>query len=210
MPCHPARARQLVRAGKAKRRFDRGLFYIRLTGRANGVVQPVAVGIDPGSKKEAFTVKSETHTYLNLQADAVTWVQEAVRTRHNLRRARRYRQTPCRANRRNRSRGGLPPSTKARWQWKLRIAAWLARLFPISSFVVEDVCACTKKFQRRWNQSFSPLQVGKEWFYAQLRKIAPVETKQGWETKQLRDALGQKKITNLDFIHLEQVKEQLC
>jgi hypothetical protein len=26
--------------------------------------QPIAVGIDPGSKKEGFTIKSEAHTYL--------------------------------------------------------------------------------------------------------------------------------------------------
>jgi hypothetical protein len=72
MPCHPARARELVRKGRAVRRFDRGMFYIRLLDRADGDVQPVACGIDPGSKKEGLTVKSAAHTYLNLQADAVT------------------------------------------------------------------------------------------------------------------------------------------
>ena len=77
MPCHAARARALVRRGRALRRFDRGLFYIQLLDRKTGSVQPIAVGIDPGSKKEAITVKSESHTYLNLQADAVTWVKEA-------------------------------------------------------------------------------------------------------------------------------------
>jgi hypothetical protein len=64
MPCHPARARELVRKGKAVRRFNRGLFYIQLTEREDGDIQPIAVGIDPGSKKEAFTIKSEAHTYL--------------------------------------------------------------------------------------------------------------------------------------------------
>ncbi len=48
--------------------------------------------------------------------------------------ARRYcnalcRDTPCRANRSNRARGGISPSTKARWQLKLRLCRWLARLF---------------------------------------------------------------------------------
>jgi hypothetical protein len=150
------------------------------------------VGIDPGSKREGFTVKSATHTYLNLQAHAVTWVKDAVETRRQMRRARRYRKAPCRANRRNRARGGLPTSTKARWQWKLRLATWLSNLFPVSRFVVEDVCAATKK-GRRWNLSFSPLQVGKEWFYQELGKLAPVETKQGWETKVLRETAGLKK-----------------
>jgi len=51
MPCHPARARQLVRNGKALRRFNRGLFYIKLTQRSDGATQPIALGIDPGSKE---------------------------------------------------------------------------------------------------------------------------------------------------------------
>jgi hypothetical protein len=81
-----------------------------------------------------------------------------------MRRARRFRKTPCRANRRNRARGGIPPSTEARWQWKLRLARWLAKLFPVSAFVVEDVKAVTRG-KRRWDALFSPLQVGKEWLY---------------------------------------------
>ena len=38
MPCHPARARELVRKGKALRRFNRGIFYIQLIERENGTV----------------------------------------------------------------------------------------------------------------------------------------------------------------------------
>jgi hypothetical protein len=192
MPCHPARARGLVRKGKAVRRFNRGMFYIRLLDRADGDTQPVAVGIDPGSKREGLTVKSEAHTYLNIQATAVDWVKDAVEVRRNMRRARRFRNTPCRANRRNRARGGIPPSTKARWQWKLRLARWLAKLYPIAAFVVEDIKTITKG-KRRWDVLFSPLQVGKEWLYGELRKLAPVHLRQGWETKELRDACGLKK-----------------
>ncbi|WP_460036205.1 RRXRR domain-containing protein [Methylothermus subterraneus] len=195
MPCHPARARELVRKGRAVRRFLHGIFYIQLVDRDDGEIQPVACGVDPGSKKEGWTVKSKAHTYLNIQADAVTYVSDRVTTKAQLRRGRRYRKTPCRANRKNRARGSLPPSTKARWQWKLRLARWLFRLYPIAVFVVEDVKARTKG-QRRWDRSFSPLEVGKHWFYSELSKLAPVETKSGWDTKQLRDALGLKKIGN--------------
>jgi hypothetical protein len=109
-----------------------------------------------------------------------------------MRRGRRFRNTPCRPPRFNRARGGLPPSTKARWQWKLRLCSWISRLFPISTFIVEDIKATTKG-QRRWDQMFSPLEGGKSWFYQELGHIASVQTKQGWETKQLRDQLGLKK-----------------
>jgi len=192
MPCHPARARELVRKGRALRRFNKGLFYIKMLDREDGVVQPVAVGVDPGSKKEGLTVKSESHTYLNINADAVTWVSDAVKTRREMRRGRRFRKTPCRANRINRARGALPPSTRARWQWKLRLCLWLAKLYPVSQFVVEDIKARTLG-KRRWDKSFSPLEVGKQWFYDELGRIAPVDLRQGWETKGLRDALGLKK-----------------
>ena len=39
----------------------------------------------------------------------------------------------------------------------------------------------------------SPLEVGKHWFYGELSKLAPVQTKQGYETKELRERLGLKK-----------------
>jgi hypothetical protein len=154
--------------------------------------QPIAVGIDPGSKKEGWSVKSAAQTYLNLQADAVTWVKEHVEQRRIMRRARRYRQTPCRQPRFNRARGGLPPSTKARWQWKLRLARWLSQLFPVSVFVVEDIKAKTRG-KRRWDVSFSPSEVGKQWFYRQLANLGQVLTRSGWETQQMRDALGLQK-----------------
>jgi len=156
-------------------------------------IEPIAVGIDPGSKKEAFTVKSESHTYLNIQADAVTWVKDAIKTRREMRRGRRFRKTPCRKPRWNRKRGGLAPSTKSRWQWKLRICNWLSKIFPITDFVVEDIAAVTKKGKRRWNKSFSPLEVGKKWFYSELEKLGNVYTLKGYETKELRDEYGLKK-----------------
>lgn len=193
MPCHPARARELVRKGKAVRRFLRGVFYIQLVERADGDLQPIACGIDPGSKKEGYTIKSKAHTYLNIQADAVTWVKDAMQTRRQMRRARRFRKTPSRQSRFNRSRGGIPPSTKARWQWKLRIAKWLAKLYPITQFVVEDIKAKTTG-KRGWDASFSPLEVGKRWFYQELGKLAAVVVKSGWETKELRDVHGLKKM----------------
>jgi len=192
MPCHPARARELINKGRAIRRFSKGVFYIKLMDRSDGDVQDIACGIDPGSKREGYTIKSEAHTFLNVQAEAVTWVSKAVEVRRNMRRARRLRKTPCRANRKNRARGCLPPSTRARWGWKLRVAKWLAKLYPISMFVVEDIKARTKG-QRKWDTLFSPLEVGKAWFYNELGKVAEVSTKQGWETKQMRDALGLKK-----------------
>jgi len=194
MPTKPSRARRWIRSGKATPFWNKGIFCVRLNVEpSDNILEPIVIGIDPGSKKEAFSIKSESHTYLNIQADAVTWVKDAVKTRREMRRTRRYRKTPCRKPRFNRKRGGLAPSTKARWQWKLRICNWLSKMFPITDFVVEDIAAVTKKGQRRWNKSFSPLEVGKKWFYAELEKIGNLYTLKGYETKELRDGYGLKK-----------------
>lgn len=69
-------------------------------------------------------------------------------------------------------------------------------MFPITAFVIEDIKARTWKNGRRWNVSFSPLEVGKSWFYAQLQQLGILEIKSGIETKELRDSLGLKKIKN--------------
>lgn len=195
MPTTHKNANKLLAKGKAVRRFDRGLFYIKLTEREDGYTQQIAVGIDPGSKKEGFTVKSFSHTYLNIQADAVTWVKKAEEVSTQMRRSRRSRKTPYRQMRANRNHGKekLPPSTRARWGWKLRICQWLARRFPIITWIVEDITAETRPGKRRWNASFSPLEVGKCWFYAELVKIASLCTRPGYHTKEIRDELGLKK-----------------
>jgi hypothetical protein len=68
----------------------------------------------------------------------------------------------------------------------------LSKVYPITGFVVEDIKAQTKG-QRKWDVSFSPLEVGKNWFYCELDKLGKVELKQGWETAELRTQAGLKK-----------------
>jgi RRXRR protein len=196
MPTTPARAKRWISSGKATPFWKGGIFCVRLNAEPLArVVQPVAVGIDPGSKREGYSVVSAAHTYLNVQAEAREGVKEAERASTSMRRTRRYRKTPCRTPRQNRhqSKQRLPPSTRARWQWKLRLARFLCQLFPVSVLVVEDIAAPTKRGQRRWNRSFSPLEVGKRWFYEQIKYLAPLQIMQGYETKALREQLGLKK-----------------
>jgi hypothetical protein len=193
MPTTPARARKWVNAGKAIGRWSSGIWYVKLVEETGAEKQEIVVGIDPGSKKEGYTIKSEAHTFLNVQCDAVTWVKKAVETRRMMRRSRRNRKTPCRKPRFNKKKGGLAPSTRARWGLKLRVVRWLGGLFPVSYFVVEDIKAKAKKGCRKWNRSFSPLEVGKKWFYEKLEKMAPLETKFGYETAKMRASCGLKK-----------------
>jgi hypothetical protein len=188
MPTTPSRARRWIKSGKATAFWKGGLFCVRLNAEpAAREVQLLAVGIDPGSKREGYSVLSAAHTYLNIQAEARIGVKEAEQASTRMRRRRRR----PRQNR-QKSRKKLPPSTRARGPWKLRLARFLCQLFPVSVFVVEDIKARTQG-KRRWDHSFSPLEVGKQWFYVELAQLAAIQTKQGYETKALREQLGLKK-----------------
>ena len=117
-------------------------------------------------------MKSTSHTYLNVQADAHSKVGKKVEKRRELRRTRRSRSCPNRKNRTNRlaNKARIPAGTRARWDWKLRILDWLSKLYPITYVCVEDIKARTLKHAKKWNSSFSPLEVGKSWFYGEIQK----------------------------------------
>ena len=199
MPTTPARAAKWIKSGKATPFWKNGIFCVRLNVEpSKRWMQDIAIGVDPGSKKEGFTVKSEKHTYLNVQADAHNKVGKKVEKRRELRRGRRWRKCPNRKNRTNRlaNKQRIPAGTRARWDWKLRILDRLSKIYPVTYICVEDIKARTKQYQRKWNQSFSPLEVGKEWFYSKIREKWELFTLQGFETKELRDRLGLKKSSN--------------
>ncbi len=199
MPTHPNKAGMLIKKGLATPYWSNGIFCIRLNyATEDEYTQDIVVGVDPGSKKEGLTVKSASYTYLNIQADAHNKVGKKVAKRRELRRSRRSRKCPNRKQRKNRNSGKekIPAGTRARWDWKLRILDWLSKLYPVTHVCVEDIKARTIERAKKWNQSFSPLEVGKEWFYREIRKRWQLLTRQGWETKELRDRLGLKKASN--------------
>jgi hypothetical protein len=195
MPTTKHRAMKMCAKREATPFWKRGVWCIRLNKKPSGVTtQPIVVGIDPGSKKEGFSVVSEAHTIANFQADAVQHVKDALEQRRNMRRARRFRNTPCRKNKYNRAKAPFPPSTKARWDLKLRIINWIASIYPVTDIVVEDIQAKTRKGAKKWNKSFSPLEVGKKWFYEELASRFALEIRQGWENSEFRKSLGLKKL----------------
>ena len=154
MPCHPARSRELLKAGKAAvfRQFP---FTIILKEREGGDTQPVALKIDPGSSTTGLTLVADFQT-----GKRVIWaaelthrgpaIRDALLSRSQQRRSRRQRQTRYRAarfNNRRHSAGWLPPSLKSRldniWTWGVR----LARACPITSLSQELVRFDTQLMQ---------------------------------------------------------------
>jgi hypothetical protein len=199
MPCHPAKARRLLAQGKARVRWNKlGLSYIQLAWEQEPDPQPLAIGIDPGSQFEGYSVVGTKDTVLNLMAEAPTHVKEAVKVRRTLRRARRARRCrrrPARVTNRKFGHKCIPPSTRARWEAKARVVAHLQRILPLSTVVVEDVQAPTRRGKGgMWNAHFAPVQVGKDHLYRLLGAMGlTLRTYEGWQTKDLRERYGLKK-----------------
>jgi hypothetical protein len=201
MPTSPVRARLLLKQKKAKPYWNKlGIFCIILQKEVEPDNQQIAVGIDPGSSFEGWSVVGTKKTILNGMSEAPTHIKKAVEVRKNMRRARRHRNLwrhEARFNNRLRDKSSLPPSTLARWNAKLRILKQLIKILPVTDVVVEDVCAETKKGCKRWNSCFSPIEQGKQWLYSQIKELGlKLHLKKGYETKDLRDKFGLKKTSS--------------
>jgi hypothetical protein len=135
MPCHPARARKLLKNGRA-RVFRRYPFTIILTDREGGDVQPVALKVDPGSRTSGLALVADFQ-----RGKRVIWaaelthrgqqIKDALLSRRLLRRGRRSRKTryrPARFLNRRRRAGWLPPSVQSRvanvFTWANRLYRW--------------------------------------------------------------------------------------
>ena len=155
MPTTSARARRWIRDGKATYFYQKGVFCLRLNVVSKTYKQDVACGIDPGGTWEAMTLKSKKATILNIQSTTPYWVKDALKTRREMRRGRRFRKTPCRQPRWNRSNlrkeDRIPPSTLARWNAKLRLINIWRKVVPLSHYIVEDIAAESKEGKGRWN-----------------------------------------------------------
>jgi hypothetical protein len=66
-------------------------------------------------------------------------------------------------------------------------------LYSITDYVIEDVRAKSWKGRKKWNVNFSPVEVGKLWFYDSVTKLGDIVKKQGYETFEKRNLLGLKK-----------------
>lgn len=199
MPCTEKRARKLLEKRRAKPYWCKGIFCIILQDYTKTTYkQDVCIGIDPGSKFNGYSIKSEAHTFLKLQVKSVDTVKNKIEERFMLRRGRRYRKSPYRKHRINRSiKNKLPPSTKSRWQQHLNIIKWMQKLYNINLVALEDIKARTIKNARKWNKQFSPLEVGKHWFSEQVKNLSLKLYKyQGFETYRMRQEYGFKKNTD--------------
>ena len=164
MPTTPARARLLLKAGKAVilRRFP--LVIILREARPEAIVDPLRVKLDPGSRTSGIAV-------VNDRSGEVIWtaelthrsqeIHEALAKRRSVRRSRRNRHTRYReprfANRR-RPKGWLAPSLLSRVlhlvTWVKRLARWCPigaisqELVSFDTALLQDPAIAGQEYQR--------------------------------------------------------------
>jgi hypothetical protein len=149
MPCNRARARSLLKSGKAviHRYFP---FVIRLKERKTRVTQPVALKLDPGASTTGAALvrldnknpqKQHVLFTLELQHRKNT-IRDNLKQRSSFRRSRRSRNLKYRAprfNNRTKPEGWLPPSLRhlieTNQSWVHRFQRWT----PLTNLAMESV-----------------------------------------------------------------------
>jgi hypothetical protein len=203
MPCRPAKARKLLRAGKAEARWSKlGLFYVQLTieitSEHNGGGQSFVLAHDPGSRYDGMALGCRS-VQLRLMLVLPGKVARKVKARRELRRFRRYRKTRRRPWRpRSPGSGWVALSQLAKVLFRLAVVRELCRLFPVSCFVVEDVRF--NHFRSRRGERFSTVEIGKGRYYSELRSLGVLVLVEGWQTKLWREKAGLRKSSRKDAL----------
>ncbi|MGL5872576.1 MAG: RRXRR domain-containing protein [Xenococcaceae cyanobacterium] len=207
MPTKCSKARKLVRDGKAIGKCNKlGQYYIQLVDEPSGrKTQPISCGVDPGKLYSGIGLQSSkftlftAHLFLPFET-----VKKRMDQRRILRRGRRGRRLnrkvvfalrSHRQKRFNNRRGKkVAPSIRSNRQLEISVISQLCKIFPVSSIVYEyvkaDVDLTFGRKKARSGKGFSAVMVGQKWAIQQLNKIAPVVTKFGWQTSNLRKHLG--------------------
>ena len=141
MPCSPAKARHLLKSGKAvvKKRTP---FTIQLIFGSSGYKQPVILGVDAGSKTIGLSACSESAELFAAEVKPRNDVVDLLSSRREFRRARRSRTTRYRKPRfenrtRSKHKGWLAPSVEVKIQEHITAILRVCALLPVSKVVVE-------------------------------------------------------------------------
>ncbi len=154
MPCHPAHARKLLRAGRAVVVHHQP-FTLKLLDRVGGETQPVTLKVDPGSRTSGLVLVGHFARGAEvLWAGELTHrglvVRDSLTQRAGVRRSRRNRKTRYRAPRfdnRRRRVGWLAPSLQSRVDNVLSWVTRLRRWCPVSGLAMEVVRFDTQAMQ---------------------------------------------------------------
>ena len=141
MPCTPAKARHLLKAGKAKVKKITP-FTIQLLYGSTGYTQEVILGVDAGSKTIGISCGTKDKELFSGEVIPRNDVVEKLSTRREFRHARRNRKTRYRQPRFNnrvksKHKGWLAPSVEVKIQEHITVIKRICNLLPVSKVIVE-------------------------------------------------------------------------
>jgi len=197
-PTNWRKAKTLIKGEVAKKIWSKfGTFGIQMLAETRKEKPACAIGIDHGTKFEGYSIVCGTENNLNIKLDLPDKkkIVRKLEERRGLRRTRRQqkcRRREARFNNRKRE-GFIAPSQLVVVNSRLKVIKELLKMYPISFCGFEDVCFNHAK--HRWGKNFSTIEIGKTKIKEFITSfgIQIVEYK-GWETKELRENYGYKKI----------------
>jgi len=151
MPCKPAKAKHLLRTGKASV-VRLTPFTIRLNWNCESNTQDVVVGIDTGAINVGCSAVSDNKILYASETKLRTDISKKMQVRASYRATRRGRKTRHREprfNNRTRKEGWLPPSLKSKAEATTKIVKQLSEILPITKVRVETAKFDTQKLQNQ-------------------------------------------------------------
>ena len=141
MPCSPAKARHMLKAGKAFV-VRRTPFTIKLTIATGETKQDVTLGVDAGARHVGISATTEKEEVFASEVALRQDITGLLADRLAFRRARRNRKTRYRAPRfnnrvRSKHKGWLAPSVENRIQAHISRIEAVCRLLPVTKIVIE-------------------------------------------------------------------------
>ena len=140
MPCKPAKARHILRDGKAKV-VKRTPFTIQLLFECDNITQDITLGVDAGSKHIGLSATTSDKELYAADVEMRTDVVDLISTRRQNRRTRRnrlrYRQARFDNRVHSKNKGWLAPSIEQKIGTHLKVISDIHKILPITNIIVE-------------------------------------------------------------------------
>lgn len=149
MPCKEAKARKLLKSGKAKI-VKRNPFTIQLLFECENVTQDIVLGVDAGSKHIGLSATTDKKELYAAEVELRDDIVDLLSIRRENRRTRRNRKTRYRKPRflnRVRSDGWIAPSVQNKVDTHLTVVRRLHEILPITRIIVEVVAFDIQKIK---------------------------------------------------------------
>jgi N6-L-threonylcarbamoyladenine synthase len=141
MPCNSSKARKLLKQNKAKIK-KKSPFTIQLLYVSSGYIQPIALGVDAGSKFIGLSATTNNQELFSAEVELRNDIVDLLSDRRQYRKSRRNRTTRYRKPRflnrvKSRNKGWLAPSVENKIQTHFNIISKIYQILPISKIIVE-------------------------------------------------------------------------